>query len=767
MYEKDSAVKPLYLKSMETFFIALVAVLFLLAISDLVVGVSNDAVNFLNSAIGAKVAPFRIIMIIAALGILFGATFSGGMMEVARKGIFHPEFFSFAEIIMLFLAVMMTDVILLDLYNTLGLPTSTTVSIVFELLGAAVGLGLIKALNNPNIANIQHYINSNKALQIILGILLSVVIAFIVGAVIQFITRLIFSFNFQKNLKYFGGIFGGLAITAITYFIVIKGAKGATFMTSATKQFIFDNSLMIISGSMIFWTVFLQLLHNIFKVDILKVIVLVGTFALAMAFASNDLVNFIGVPLAGLASFNAFTAAPGQEATEVMMTALQESVKTPTIFLVIAGIIMVATLWTSRKARSVVNTSINLSRQDEGSERFGSSGFSRVIVRSSMEMSKAFNKIIPNPVQKFIDKQFDASHFNEENRKAGVSFDKVRASVNLVVAAILISFATSLTLPLSTTYVTFMVAMGTSFADRAWGRESAVYRITGVISVIGGWFLTALSAFTVSFIIVNLINWGNVIAIVILLALAVFMIIRTHKLHKLKSKSKEEEKLREAEVVDDKSIMRSCTERTESIISLINSNYQQISKALFKEDRKIAKEALKSIKKLNKDLKKEQNNLGVTISKLHEEGSETSHYYVEVTNYLREIGHCLNFIAEPAYEHIVNVHKGFNPAQKEELDKIQSSLNDLLSQAKEIIESNTFTKIDSLIASQKDLLDLIKDSRKEQIKRIKHKATGKKNSMLYLNVLQETKNLTLYTVNLIKSHRDFIQYNDSDYNPMS
>ena len=748
---------------MQTLFIILVGVLFLLAISDLVVGVSNDAVNFLNSAIGAKVAPFRIIMIIAAIGVLVGATFSGGMMEVARKGIFHPEFFAFQEIMFLFLAVMITDVILLDVYNTLGLPTSTTVSIVFELLGAAVGLSLLKVMHSPEISSITHYINSDKALQIIFGILLSVVIAFAIGALVQYITRLIFSFKFERKLKYLGGLFGGVAITAITYFMLIKGAKGATFMTEATKEYIIDHTLTIISISFIFWTVVTQLLYSLFKVDILKVIVLIGTFALAMAFAGNDLVNFIGVPLAGLASFKEFVAAPGQDATEVMMEALAGPVKTPTIFLIGAGIIMVISLWTSKKARSVVNTSIDLSRQHEGTERFGSSGFSRVIVRRTMAFGNSIKNALPSSTRKFINKQFDASESSDEDDKSGVSFDKLRASVNLIVAAILISFATSLKLPLSTTYVTFMVAMGTSLADRAWGRESAVYRITGVLSVIGGWFLTALSAFTVSFLVVNFISWGGTYAIAIMVIIAIIMIIRTHKLHRKKQEASEKKKQEEMALVDNASIMESCSLKTKNTVESIKQNYKEIINSLYSEDRKNAKSALKTIRQLNKDLKEEQNNLGTTIFKLQEEGAETSHYYVQVIGYLREVGHCLNYMAEPSFEHIDNMHKGLTETQKEELDKIQNLLYELLDIAITIIEENTFVKIDNLIETQNNLLAQLKEARKNQIKRIKHKDTGKKNSMLYLNIIQETKNLSLYSVNLIKAHRDFVIYNDSEY----
>ncbi|MFW6224127.1 MAG: phosphate permease, partial [Bacteroidota bacterium] len=547
------------------------------------------------------------------------------------------------------------------------------------------------------------------------------------------------------------------------YFILIKGAKGAAFMTPETKDFILNNGLKIIGISLVFWTVLLQVLHSLLKVDILKVVILIGTFALAMAFASNDLVNFIGVPLAGLASYKAFLAAPGTDATEVLMVALQGEVETKTIFLVAAGVIMVITLWISRKARSVVNTSLDLSRQDEGTERFGSSGFSRVLVRRSIGLSNTLNKFIPDNTRSFISKQFDATAANKQNAKSGVSFDKLRAAVNLVVAAILISFATSLKLPLSTTYVTFMVAMGTSLADRAWGRESAVYRITGVLSVIGGWFLTAISAFTVAFVVVNFISWGGIYAIGAMVLFALFMIIRTHKFHS--TREKDDAKIRKiyTEEIDDQRIIKSCSDRTKNIVSVINDNYAEIINALYYEDRKQARHAVKAVRALNKDLKEEQNNLGITISKLKEEGAETSHYYVQMISYLREIGHCLNYIAEPSFEHIDNMHKGLTPQQKEDIDTVQSHLFNMLNLAQEIIDETAFSRLDELISMEQELLEIIKKMRKKQIKRIKQKETGKKNSMLFLNILQETKNLSLFSVNLLKAHRNFIMYNDSDY----
>jgi len=574
---------------MENIYIVIVGILFLLAISDLVVGVSNDAVNFLNSAIGAKAAPFWVIMIIASLGVLFGATFSNGMMEVARKGIFHPEYFYFSEIMIIFLAVMITDVILLDTFNAFGLPTSTTVSIVFELLGAAVALTIIK-INKLGLSydEMGTYINSSKALAIISGILLSVIVSFIAGAIIQYITRVIFTFNYKKTMKYFGSSWGGFAITAITYFLIIKGAKGSSFMTDDIIDWIKHNTFKILLLSFLGWTIILQILIWIANINVLKITVLLGTFALAFAFAGNDLVNFIGVPLAGLKSYQAFAANPGADPDAFAMVALTGPVKTETILLILAGFVMVITLWLSRKARNVTATTLNLSRQDEGDERFGSSGFSRSLVRGSIKINSFFERITPDIVLKKLESRFDRSYSKEAKTKdAAVSFDMVRASVNLVVASILISFATSLKLPLSTTYVTFMVLMGTSLADGAWGRESAVYRITGVVTVIGGWFFTALVAFTVAFTIAYIIYYGGSIAIFALILISVVLIYRTHVLYK----KREADKLKHAEesygiTLEGDNIIEKCTINVNEVLEKINIIFSETLKSLIKEDRK-------------------------------------------------------------------------------------------------------------------------------------------------------------------------------------
>nr|WP_319398502.1 inorganic phosphate transporter [uncultured Carboxylicivirga sp.] len=747
---------------MENIYLILVIVLFALAISDLIVGVSNDAVNFLNSAIGAKAAPYTVIMIVAAIGILFGATFSSGMMEVARKGIFNPQFFFFDEIMIIFLAVMITDVILLDLFNTFGMPTSTTVSIVFEILGAAVAVSIIKVSNDPSM-NVSQYINTAKALAIISGILLSVVISFSVGAIVQYITRLLFSFDYDKRLNYFGAIYGGIAITAITYFILVKGAKTVTFIDDTTKDWIKHNGMTIIAVSFVAWTILLQILKLIFKLDILKVIVLAGTFALAMAFAGNDLVNFIGVPLAGFESFHIFQKA-GLDAGMVSMEALAGKVHTPTYMLIIAGLVMVVTLWTSKKARAVVQTSLDLSRQQEGDERFGSSVLARSIVRSSINASKAVESVLPAALSARINKQFDSTNYDERRRKLGKeapAFDMLRASVNLVVASILISLATNMKLPLSTTYVTFMVAMGSSLADRAWGRESAVYRITGVLSVIGGWFFTAFSAFTAAFVMAMLIATTGLWMIGILILFALFMVFRTHLMPKKASEEIEVSDYEIEEVEDEipaEKVLAKCTNSVTKTLESIADIYAQTIHDFEAEDRKGLKEVNKTVKSINKKTKKLKSNVYPTVMKLQEQSIDSSLYYVQVIDYLRETAHCLSFISEPCFTHLDNNHRIFKPEQFEDLNNVNASVKDFIADTVSIIKKGNYEKLNKLMDKQEDILESIRDYRKAQLKRIKNEKAGTKVSLLYLNILHETQNLMLHMVNLVKAQRDFVDF---------
>ena len=753
---------------METLFLIIVGILFLLAISDLVVGVSNDAVNFLNSAIGSKVASFKVIMFIAALGVIVGATFSSGMMEVARKGIMHPQYFTFWGVMVIFMAVMITDVILLDTFNTFGLPTSTTVSIVFELLGASVAVAVIMTMSDhmitledgtSKLATIPDLINNSKAMEIIGGILLSVVVAFTVGAIIMWITRLLFTYDYVKRMKSFGSIFGGIAITAITYFILIKGAKGAAFMSSDLKALIKDNTLIIIGISFVAWTIILQVLNWIVKVDILKMVVFVGTFALAMAFAGNDLVNFIGVPIAGYQAYEIWSASAGADPSEFIMTGLAGKVPTPTYFLLLAGLIMVVTLYTSKKAKSVVKTSIDLSRQDEGDERFGSSFFARSIVHGAKNFSNNAAKFIPAVIQSRVAARFDQTpYFNKVQAlgKDAPAFDMIRASVNLIVASILISFATSLKLPLSTTYVTFMVAMGTSLADKAWGRESAVYRITGVFSVIGGWFFTAFAAFSVAFVVAMIIYFTEIIGIAALLLLALYFVYRTHVLHKKKEAKAEAIK---KEITDD-NILDECTNNVTTTLSSIFNHYDNVITALSTENLKKLRKESKSIKEMNSGIKDSKDNVSDILKNLNNNYVENGHYYVQVLDYLREVAHNLTYIINPALNHVDNNHKELLDSQKAELKEVNDDMKNLVIFANDIIANNKFDQIDEFITMTYDILKKLSTARKEQIKRTKNKESGTKNTMLYLTVLNETKHLLLHSLNLVKAQRDFIVNND-------
>lgn len=747
---------------MTEIYLILVVVLFALAISDLIVGVSNDAVNFLNSAVGSKAAPKWLIFGVASLGVVVGATFSSGMMEVARKGIFNPDMFVFSEIIIIFLAVMITDVILLDMFNTFGMPTSTTVSIVFELLGSAVAVSAVKIKNLalPSSA-MGDYINSEKALLIIAGILLSVVIAFTVGAIIQWITRLLFSFKYNKRFSRFGSIYGGLAIAIITYFMIIKGAKGASFMSESTVAFINHNMLIIMVASFFGWTFLLQILRWLFKIDILKIIVLVGTFALAMAFAGNDLVNFIGVPLAGFESFKAW-AASGVAADGFTMEMLSGKVKTPTSLLLIAGLIMVVTLILSRKAQSVVKTSIDLSRQNEGNERFGSSALSRMLVRSSVRFSEISKIIIPERISQSIQKQFEPLPENENISIADrPAFDKLRAASNLIVASILISIGTSLTLPLSTTYVTFMVAMGTSLADRAWGRESAVFRISGVFAVIGGWFLTAMIAFAVSYVVARLLVWGGFYAIFAMAVIAIVIIIRTQIAFRNKSKKEKEE---DDEPIDQNInttvVLEKCNNNTVKAIINTSKAYFLCFEGFFGNDRQQLKLARKENESFNNKAKKLKNNVYKNIYKLQKDSVDTGHFYVQVVDYLREMAHSLNFIIEPVYNHFENKHKPFDKDQINDFTVFHSELNEFFNYALHMLKEKQFEKIDDLIKKRDLLLLQLKELEKAQIKRIKSKSVSTRNSMLYFKIISETKNLLLHLINVIKAQRDFILETD-------
>jgi phosphate/sulfate permease len=747
---------------MENVYLFFVAALFILAIFDLIVGVGNDAVNFLNSAIGSKVASYKVIIAIAALGVLIGSTFSSGMMEIARSGVFHPDQFFFNEIMVVFLAVMITDIILLDTFNTFGLPTSTTVSIIFELLGAAVAVSLYKIYASPDaIQDLGNYINSARTLTIISGILLSVVIAFSVGALVQFFSRVLFTFNFEKKMPYFGAIWGSVSITSIVYFLLVKGAKGASFMTPEVIDWIGNNTSLILISCFVGFAILSQLLISIFKVNIFKVIVLIGTFSIAMAFAGNDLVNFIGVPLAGFDSLKHFLADPSIDPSTYTMESLLNPVSTPTIFLVGAGVIMIFALIFSKKAKSVTKTEVDLARQDEGTERFSSSLFARTLVRKGRDLSSFMQRILPKRFFDFLDRRFDDAQYKKRKKinKDDSQFDMLRASVNMFVASILIALATSFKLPLSTTYVTFMVAMGTSFADRSWGRDSAVYRITGVITVIGGWFFTAFTAFTGAFVFAIIMSWGGITASVIALIVAFAILIRTNFIHKKRNNEQKKEDEKYSRVWTEEGVLKECSSNILKTFDDVSILLNDIMIGFINEDRKKLKKSRKKVKNINDYTKGLKKDVYLTLKKLEEGSIDTGHHYVQILDYLREIAHCLNFITEPIYEHVENNHATTIPEQEKALLILNNKINNLFKEIKEVAKSGKFDALESIIEMSIVSIDELDKVKKLQIKLIKAEKVGTKNSMIIFNLLTETKNILLHSVNVLKSQRDFLEAN--------
>lgn len=745
---------------MDYLYLFIIIILFILAFSDLYVGVANDAVNFLNSAIGAKAASFKTIMILASVGLIVGATFSSGLMEIARKGLFYPTQFSFSDVMVIFLAVMIADVILLDIFNTFGLPTSTTVSIVFDILGASVGVALIKiSESEQTLQDLGLYINSGKALAIISGILVSVALAFTFGVIVQYITRTIFTFNTRHNLKYFASIWGAAAITGILYYIVIKGAKGASFVTEEYLNYISEHTINILLISFLMLTCTLQLLIIIFKLNVLKLVVFTGTFALALAFAGNDMVNFIGVPLAGLKAFQLYSATPGADPHTFMMSGLMEDVVTETWILLVAGCIMVFTLWTSKKARTVIDTEVSLGRQQEGAERFNSSILSRNMVRGAIRISGAISSFIPSRTSAWIEKRFEQpDQVTRDEMPQGAAFDLLRGSVNLVIASVLIAIGTSLKLPLSTTYVTFMVAMGTSLSDRAWDRESAVYRVTGVLSVIAGWFVTGLAAFSLAIIAAVIIYYGGIVAIIILIGLTLYLAYKTHIIHLRRSDDRKADlsiNMQPDEITTAAIISRS-SKNIQEVLKVIITILNDTIAGLADEDRKALKNAKVSVQKLNNTTKRWKAHMSNVLANLKEDSIETGQYYVQAIDYMREINHCISYIVNPSFEHIENNHKSLITSQIEEISRIQGEITIFIEEIISMLHKSSFEDFDLIVSRQQTIMRLLDESRKKQIKRIKNSETGTRNSVLYLNILAELKNLTLFSVNLLKTERDFL-----------
>ena len=751
---------------MDNIYLLMIVALAILAVADLVVGVSNDAVNFLNSAIGSKAISFKTIMIVASLGIAFGAIFSSGMMEVARKGIFNPSMFMFSDIMIIFMAVMITDILLLDFFNTLGMPTSTTVSIVFELLGAAVAVALIKiGADGGSFSEVTNYINTSKATEIILGILLSVVVAFSVGAFVQYISRLLLSFNFEKKAKWVGSLFGGVALTAMVYFILMKGIKGADIAKqsfdfiggSTINDFLENNVFSIISVSFVIWSALSYVFINFLNTNIYKLIILVGTFALALAFAGNDLVNFIGVPIAAWQSYQAFmdplVNINGLAANEFAMSVLGEKVPTPTILLFIAGMIMVLTLWFSSKAKAVLKTSIDLSSQGDTQERFQPNSLSRGLVRGSMLLSKYISYVTPKSFQRTVEKQFEKPVIQLVQGKTHElpAFDMVRAAVNLMVAGVLISIATSYKLPLSTTYVTFMVAMGTSLADRAWGSESAVYRVAGVLNVIGGWFGTAITAFIAAGTAAYLIHLGGAAMIAVLLLLAVLLLVRNSINHVKKSKeNKAEDSLNRSESKSVQGVIEESADNISKVLKRVGKINESAINGLINENLSMLKKTKKTVVKLESEIEDLQNNIFYFIKNLDDTSVSASTFYIDVIGDLQDIAQSVGFISKVSHKHINNNHKGLKKNQSKELQEIDKKLSGLFTKIQAAFDLRAFDRIPALIEDKKDLLKDVSVYAQKQVERTRTTESSPKNTTLYFSILLETEDLIKATMSLLE-----------------
>ena len=729
----------------------------LLAVADLVVGVSNDAVNFLNSAIGSKAISFKKIMIIASLGVFIGAVFSSGMMEVARKGIFMPSKFYFDEIMFIFMAVMIGDILLLDFFNTLGMPTSTTVSIVFNLLGAAVVMALIKIgmSDTETAADLVNYINTEKAKQIISGILLSVVISFTVGMLVQWISRLVFSFQYEKKVKNFGFVFAGICLTAIGYFIFFKGLKGTPFYGDI-KDFLAQNSFLVIGLMLAFWTLLMFIIDKVFKINVLIIVIGVGTFGLALAFAGNDLVNFIGVPMAAYHSYEAWSVS-GIPASEFSMEILSEKVPTEPGLLFIAGAIMVVTLAFSKKARTVADTSIDLSRQGDGSERFQPNILSRSIVKGSTKLVSVVNTILPAAVQTKITNSFQtpAIEISEEKAKALPAFDMIRASINLAVAGILISIATSMKLPLSTTYVTFMVAMGTSLADRAWGRESAVYRVAGVVNVIGGWFFTAFSAFTFAGILTYIIYMGRGAAVAILLLFAGVLVVRNYLSHKKKANAQSDHSsLKKSASQTVQGIIEESADNVAKSIYRTTSIFNGVVDGLSNQDTGALKKMRKRVGKFEDEVESLRNHLFYFIKNLDETSVRGSNFYIMVLANLTDVVQSLEFIAKKSFKHIDNNHKPLSKSQISDLNEIQTTFDGMLVSVEQAFTSKSFGDLSTCLDQEDAILALISDKIDAQIARTRKEEVSPKNTTLYFNLLLETKDLVKAVMRLVEEYHN-------------
>ena len=747
---------------METIYLCIVIFLLCLAVFDLFVGVSNDAVNFLNSAIGAKVAKFRTVLIIASVGVAIGAVMSTGMMDVARHGIMKPDHYSYEEVMTIFLAVMVTDVIVLDMFNTLGMPTSTTVSLVFELLGGTFILATLKLVSDPSLTY-NDLLNSDKALSVIIAIFVSVAIAFVFGIIVQWISRIVFTFNYKKHVKYSVAIFGGIAFTALSYFIFLKGVGKSAYIPEEARLWIEENTRMLLLATFVVSTIVMEVLH-LLRINVFKFVVLMGTFALAMAFAGNDLVNFIGVPLAGLDSFNDYMANDnGASPSTYLMTSLMESAKTPPFYLFIAGIIMIIAMATSKKAQNVIKTSVDLARQDEGDEMFGSSRAARSIVRATQESSSVLSRYIPKRVTTWIDSRFNKQ---EAELNDGAAFDIIRAAVNLVLASMLITIGTNYKLPLSTTYVTFMVAMGSSLADRAWSRESAVFRVTGVLSVIGGWFITAGVAFGACALVCLCMFYGGILVKVLFIALVIFLLIRSNRQYKKKEQEGDKENVfrlmmrtRDPEIVWD--LLSKHVSRTQSYVTkFAMQQFNNIIDGMEAEKPSVLRRSDRELRNEKEELKKYRRQELLALRKVPTSiAIERNTWFHLGINSSEQFLYCLRRMLEPVKEHVDN---SFNPLPQlyiDEFKPIRQRINDLMKQTDSMISTRRFDNYRNVLAEADECKDELSVVRKRHIDRIQEEKDNKmlQVSLVYLNILQESQQLLSNMRHQLRAAKKFIE----------
>jgi phosphate/sulfate permease len=724
------------------FYLFLVIILMAIAMVDLIVGVSNDAVNFLNSAIGSKVAPFRTILFVASLGILAGSLFSSGMMEIARNGIFNPNFFTFDMVIIVFMAVMLTDIILLDFFNSLGLPTSTTVSLIFELLGAALVTGLLISFDRgEGLENWENIINYSSAVTIIVGIFLSVFLSFILGSAVQHAARILFTFKLKKTLKRYGAIFSGLAISAIIYFLLIKGAKGSSFITDDQVKWISANTWVIMVVSVVMWSIIIQVLMWWQKINPLKVVVLLGTFSLAMAFAGNDLVNFIGVSVAGLVSFQAWTAS-GIPASEYTMSILNEKIATPSWILFAGGVVMVLTLWTNAKSRKVTETEVSLGRQDEGDERFKPNIISRALVGSAMWVGRQVEKSVPESWTKNLAIRFEKE--NTGNAAADqASFDLIRASINLVVASVLIAYGTSQKLPLSTTFVTFMVAMGSSFADQAWGRESAVYRVAGVMNVIAGWLVTAVAALLSSGLLAFIMYKTGMAGPLVLTVVAAFLLIRSHVVFNRKVKEeKADNRLLEEKQLSIHQAIQESKNNTAQTLKTINQVIVQSLRALLKEDENLLRKSRNELEKLRTQNEKFDSKIIKYVRKMDKGNLLTGRLYILVFDLMQDLYQSARLVNEVVMAHVVNHHSPPKKKYAEWMVTLERGISDYSIKISEHISSGTGVNV-ATHEEQKRLIQFLNKSLDELVIDIQKDDLGNRMGLLQTRVLLELRDIVV------------------------